>query len=80
MSALARKVSEFAARLGHIADVLHEGQGLRHAYPMLADVGWAGNGIRLVFLNLKAQLKFSVLLALGAPHDRSWLTSHCAWQ
>lgn len=52
---------------GRIADVAAEAAGLRLACPALAAVTAEGASLRLDFLNLATQLKFSVLLVIGAP-------------
>ena len=51
---------------GRILELAVEAAGLRLACPALAAVAVDGSGLRLEFLNLAAQLKFSVRLPLGA--------------
>lgn len=51
---------------GRILDLAVEAAGLRLACPALAAAAVDGPGLRLEFLNLAAQLKFSVRLPLGA--------------
>ncbi len=51
---------------GRILEVAAEAAGLRLACPALAAVAADGPGLRLEFLNLAAQLKFSVRLPIGA--------------
>lgn len=47
---------------------------LRQACPALAAVAVQGAGLRLDFLNLAAELKFSVLLHMGmCPPYLGWL-------
>lgn len=58
-----------SAWAGRIAEAAAEASGLRLACPALADVAAEGSSLRLVFLNLAAELKFSVLLRIGA----AWL-------
>ncbi len=68
---------------GRIADVAADASGLRLACAALAAVAAEGGGLRLDFLNLAAQLKFSVLLRIGAPRPLSPALGHqcpCATQ
>ncbi|KAK9836170.1 hypothetical protein WJX81_006581 [Elliptochloris bilobata] len=55
----------YSAWTGRIAEAAAEAAGLRKACPALAAVAAEGAGLRLDFLNLAAELKFSVLLRVG---------------
>lgn len=61
---------------GRIADVAADASGLRLACAALAAAAAEGGGLRLDFLNLAAQLKFSVLLRIGAPPPLSPALGH----
>jgi hypothetical protein len=61
------------ARLGRLADVLADADGLRVAFPALCDVSPAadgdGAGLVLSFINVDAEAKFSVDVGLDADFD-----------
>jgi hypothetical protein len=83
-AAAAAAVQAAAARLHRAADLWAELAGARLAFAPLAEVGPApGGGLRLVFVNLEAEVRFGVTLALGgaapggdcaeaAPEVRVW--------
>ena len=54
-----------SAWVGRVTEAAAVAASLRQACPALAAVAVQGAGLRLDFLNLAAELKFSVLLHMG---------------
>ena len=59
-------VQHFSRKLGRIRDLLHELDSLALDFPNLSEVAYLkGAVLRLTFLNLEAETKFSVYLSGG---------------
>ena len=65
---VAAAVQAATARLGRIAGLVGELDGLRLALPPLAEVACSGSGVRLALLNLDAEVKFEVELTPGPDY------------
>lgn len=65
-SGLAAIVQACGRKLGRVRAMLAELPGLRADFPALCEAAAVGNGaLRLAFLNVRASIKFSVVLQLG---------------
>lgn len=78
--AVSAAVRTIAARAGRVTGLLSEALALRASFPPLAEVAAdpAESALRLTFLNLAAEMKFSALLPIGEPPVAS-RPSHEAW-
>lgn len=65
---LSSVLATFAARLGRIEDILQDLQFVQSSLPKVASISWTASGIKLIFLNLMAQLKFSVHIPISEFH------------
>lgn len=65
LSKLSAVLASFSFRLGRIEDIIHDLESIRKSSPRLANVSWSGSGIELVFLNLVADLKFSINIPIS---------------
>eukprot|EP00884_Botryococcus_braunii_P009316 jgi/Botrbrau1/18386/Bobra.0681s0001.1 len=62
---LAAVLNSFSLRLGRIEDIIHDLQTVQKSSSRLARVLWTGTGLQLAYLNLLAQLKFSIHIPIG---------------
>lgn len=67
--AVSAAVRSVAARAARVTGLLSEALALRGAFPPLAAVAAdpAAGALRLTFLNLAAEMKFTAQLPIGAP-------------
>lgn len=69
-------------QVSRITDIITDADSLRLRFPKLASMKPESGSLHLTFLNLAAQLKFSVAIPLGEHysclHPVPWSIQHCS--